>query len=82
MNIERNLAEVLAAEPADTGCAAGFEMLHQYVECALRSGETEREFPALAAHLRSCPACREDYSGLVSMVMRFGDNAPSFDPDQ
>jgi hypothetical protein len=82
MNAERNLPDLLAAERADTGCAAGFEILHQYVEREVHGGDAEREFPALAAHLRSCPACQEDHKGLVDIVMRFGDASPSSGQDR
>lgn len=61
---------------ADAGCAAGFEVLHRYVESELAGGDPARELPGLAAHLRRCPACREDYLGLLESVGRFGDAGP------
>jgi len=76
MNSERGLDELLAAEPVDAGCAAGFEVLHEYVEEELEGGEPARTHPGLAAHLRSCPACREDYRGLLEAAEQFGDAPP------
>jgi hypothetical protein len=64
---------LLSAEAIDAGCAAGFEVLHRYVETELADGDPADEFPGLATHLRDCPACREDYLGLLEAARRFGD---------
>ena len=77
MNDERDIDEILAAEPVDAGCAAGFEVLHRYVEDELAGGQPSRDYPGLAAHLVSCPACRQDYLGLVEAAETFGDVQPS-----
>jgi hypothetical protein len=76
MNTDRELDEMLAVAPVDSGCAAGLEALHQYVEIELSGGDPARTQPGLAAHLRSCPACREDYHGLRSAVDQFGNARP------
>lgn len=76
MNEDRGLDELLAADPVDAGCAAGFEVLHEYVEEELGGGDPARTQPGLAAHLRSCPACREDYRGLLEASEQFGDAHP------
>ena len=81
MNTERKILENLEADTVDAGCAAGFEVLHQYVESMLSGGDPERDLPALAAHLRNCPACRDDYEGLVDAATLFGDARPSSAPD-
>lgn len=67
-----NVDELLAADDIDSGCAAGFEVLHRYVEAELAGGDPARDLPGLAAHLRRCPACREDYLGLLEAVKQFG----------
>ena len=36
-----------------------------------------RSHPGLAAHLVSCPACRQDYLGLVEAAETFGDAGPA-----
>jgi hypothetical protein len=64
------------AADIDAGCAAGFEVLHQYVETTLAGGQAARELPGVAAHLRRCPACQEDYQGLLEAARRFGDADP------
>ena len=70
MNEDRDVEGLLAVEPVDAGCAAGFEVLHRYVEPA-------SSHPGLAAHLVSCPACRQDYLGLIEAAETFGDAHPS-----
>lgn len=76
MNTDEELDAMLAVAPVDSGCAAGFEVLHQFVEVELSGGDPARAQPGLAAHLRSCPACREDYYGLRQAVDQFGDPRP------
>jgi hypothetical protein len=57
------------AEP-EVSCDACFELLDVYVERELRSGDAERAMPALAAHLRGCPACAEDRLSLRALLLR------------
>ncbi|WP_407342759.1 hypothetical protein [Pengzhenrongella phosphoraccumulans] len=77
MNDDRQLDDLLRADDLDAGCAAGFEVLHEYVESELAGGDPARELPGLAAHLLACPACREDYRGLRDAAERFGNAGPS-----
>ena len=72
MTEPRDIDHLLAIDVVDAGCAAGFEILHVYVESELAGGDPAREFAGLAAHLRSCSACREDYLGLLEAARRFG----------
>ena len=76
MNIDPDLFGDLDDSAPDVGCAAGFEILHRYVEAKLAGGDPAREFPGLATHLRRCPACRSDYEGLVEAAQEFGDVDP------
>jgi hypothetical protein len=69
-----DIDELLSVERVDAGCAAGFEVLHEYVEAELAGRDPAVQLPGLAAHLRSCPACREDYVGLLEAVRQFGDS--------
>ena len=71
-----DLERLLAADPVDAGCAAGFEVLHRYVEDQLVGGKPEHTHPGLAAHLRSCPACRADHLGLIEAAEQFGGTRP------
>jgi predicted anti-sigma-YlaC factor YlaD len=71
-----DIRELFPEEPVDAGCSVSFAGLHEYVESELAGGEPALRHPGLAAHLRNCPACREDYLGLLDAVRRFGDVAP------
>ena len=77
MNSHRDIEELLATDTVDAGCSASFEVLHHYVEAELAGDEPASSLPGLAAHLRSCPACREDYRGLLDAAERFGEADPS-----
>ena len=74
---DRDLDAILAADTVDAGCAAGFEVLHRYVEEELAGGEPAQSHPGLAAHLVSCPACRQDHLGMIKAAQLFGDAGPS-----
>lgn len=76
MNIDPDLFADLDDASPDVGCAAGFEILHRYVEVGLAGGDPASEFPGLSTHLRRCPACRSDYEGLVEAAQQFGDVDP------
>jgi hypothetical protein len=77
MTQEPDLDAMLRAESVDAGCAAGFEVLHRYVEEELAGGDAAQAHPGLATHLATCPACRQDYLGLVEAVQAFGNVAPA-----
>jgi hypothetical protein len=66
------LDELLTAHPADSGCEEGFEVLHVYVELELAGEDAAARYPGVAAHLRSCPACRIDHEGLLEAIRADG----------
>ncbi len=59
------------AEP-ETTCDECFDALDRYVELELAGAVAATRMPALAAHLRGCPACREDHESLRAMVAADG----------
>jgi hypothetical protein len=65
MTDEIRLTELLHADPADPGCEAGLEIIAEYVELELAGRDAAAQFPGLAAHLRSCAACRLDHAGIL-----------------
>jgi hypothetical protein len=65
MTEKLTLSELLLADPKDPGCQAGFEFVDQYVELELAGKNPAALYPGLAAHLRSCPACRLDHDGIL-----------------
>ena len=61
---------LLGSGDRDPGCEACFELLDQYAEAALRGEDADKRFPEIAAHVASCPACREDTEGLIAILRR------------
>ena len=76
MKTPRDIDALLPDNSVDAGCAAGFEVLHQYVDDEFSGGDPATSQPGLAAHISSCPACREDYRGLRDAAALFGDAEP------
>ena len=62
------LTRLLGTADDDSGCDAGMAVIAEYVELELAGSDAEHLFPDLAAHLRNCPACAEDYEGLVALA--------------
>ena len=62
------LDQFLATDPADVGCDRALELLHAYVELVVAGEDPERRHPGIAAHLRSCGPCLEDFQGLLAAV--------------
>ena len=59
---------LLGTAGEDAGCEETFARLAEYVEGELSGREMAKLLPAVAEHLRRCPACIEDYRGLVELV--------------
>jgi len=62
------LDRFLRTDPRDVGCAQAMEMLHVYVELVAAGGPAEQRYPGIAAHLRACGPCGEDFEGLLAAV--------------
>jgi hypothetical protein len=62
------LTRLLGTGGADAGCEGGLAVLAEYVEGELEGRDVRALFPALAEHLRNCPACAEDHVGLLALV--------------
>ena len=72
MNDRRPLDDLLATDPLDSGCDAGAPVLDEFVELELAGQDPAARFPGVAAHLRSCPACRADHDGLLDLARGLG----------
>jgi hypothetical protein len=57
------------AEP-EVSCEECFELLDQYVDLELVGDDADARLPGMRAHLRGCPACREDHESLREFVAR------------
>jgi hypothetical protein len=60
------LERFLRTDPRDAGCAQTMEMLDVYVELALADAAPESRLPGIAAHLRACDPCDDDFTGLLA----------------
>ena len=66
---DRDLAtRLLGTSQEDAGCEATLALLAEYVEGELQGREMANLLPAVATHLRNCPACAEDYQGLSALA--------------
>ncbi len=74
------LARFLATDPSDVGCDEAMSLLHVYVDLVVTSGRAEAasRHPGIAAHLRACGPCDQDFEGLLAAVEDGSSNdAPS-----
>ena len=62
------LEQLLGPAGYEVTCEQCFQLLDQYVELELAGGDADARLPGLRAHLRGCPACREDHESLRSLV--------------
>jgi len=61
------IRRLLGTPGDDAGCEGAFARLAEYVEREFAGQDMETLLPAVAEHLRNCPACAEDYRGLVDL---------------
>ncbi len=57
----------------DAGCEGTLALLAEYVEGELEGRNVRELLPAAAEHLRNCPACAEDYEGLIALARARSD---------
>ncbi len=62
------LDRFLRTDPRDVGCAEAMELLHVYVDLMATGASAEQRYPGVAAHLRACGSCGEDFEGLLTAV--------------
>jgi hypothetical protein len=68
MNDWSALDRFLQTDPRDVGCAEAMEMLHVYAEMVASGAQAEQSYPDIAAHLRACGPCGQDFEGLLAAV--------------
>jgi hypothetical protein len=68
MNGRSELDRFLQTDPRDVGCDQAMEMLHVYVDVVARDAAAAQRYPGIAAHLRACGPCSEDFRGLLAAV--------------
>ncbi len=62
------ITRLLGTAGEDAGCEAAHARLAEYIEGELAGREMTELLPAVARHLRNCPACIEDYRGLLALA--------------
>jgi hypothetical protein len=62
------LTLVLGPDEPELTCEACFDQLDRYVEIELADADADAAVPGMAAHLRGCPACREDRDSLAALL--------------
>jgi hypothetical protein len=68
MNGWSALDRFLRTDPRDVGCGEAMEMLHVYAELVDSGERAEERYPGIAAHLRACGPCGEDFEGLLAAL--------------
>jgi hypothetical protein len=58
----------LETDPADVGCDEAMRILHVYVELVASGEDAPASYPGVAAHLRQCGPCSDDFEGLLALV--------------
>jgi hypothetical protein len=62
------LDRFMRTDPRDVGCDQAMRMLHIYVDLVAAGAPAEQRYPGIAAHLRACGPCGEDFDGLLAAV--------------
>ena len=68
MDDQPELDRFLRTDPRDVGCAQAMDMLHIYAELTAAGAPVEQQYPGIAAHLRACGPCDEDFDGLLATL--------------
>jgi hypothetical protein len=68
MNDGEALDRFLQTDPRDVGCAEAMAMLHVYAELVAAGAPAQERYPGIAAHLRACGPCDEDFEALLAAI--------------
>jgi hypothetical protein len=44
------------------------DLLHVYADLVAADARAEERYPGIAAHLRACGPCGEDFAGLLAVI--------------
>lgn len=67
------LDALLRTDPDDPGCGICRIDLDAYAEGEVDDATPAARYPHVAAHLRSCPECRDDLEGLIAALSHTTD---------
>jgi len=68
MSDMERLDRFLRTDPLDVGCEEALAVLHIYVDLTVNDQDAAGRYPGVAAHLKACGPCDEDFSGLLLAV--------------
>ena len=68
MDVADLLGRLLGPGEPELGCDECFAHLDRYVDLEARGSDADDAVPGMAAHLRGCPACREEHASLRALV--------------
>jgi hypothetical protein len=68
MVYEELVTRLLGPGEPELSCEACFEQLDRYVDLQVAGEDADARVPGMRAHLRGCPACREDHESLRAFV--------------
>ncbi len=64
------LRRLLGPGDPEISCESCFNQLDVYVDTELTERDAAEAVPAMAAHLRGCPACAAEYDSLKALLER------------
>jgi predicted anti-sigma-YlaC factor YlaD len=67
-DLKQALGRLLGPGEPEIDCDACFALLDRYVELELAGEDADAAIPGLRAHLKGCPACREEHESLKALV--------------
>lgn len=68
MSARERLERFLHTDPVDAGCAETMSLMHVFAELVLAGLDAGARYPDIAAHLRGCDSCGEDFTGLLAAL--------------
>lgn len=68
MAYEELVTRLLGPGEPELSCEACFVQLDRYVDLEIAGQDADALVPGMSAHLRGCPACREDHESLRAFV--------------
>ena len=74
MNGWTSLDRFVRTDPRDVGCSEAVALLHVYVDLVAAGAAAQERYPGIAAHLRACGPCGEDFEGLLAIVQGTGQS--------
>jgi hypothetical protein len=66
--LDARVRRLLGPAAPELSCDECFEALDAFVDTEAAGYDAEGVAPGMRAHLEGCPACREDYESLLSLV--------------